>query len=67
MTGRADFHDPRWSPDSGQVILQGWLDPRQGRRIWVMRADGSRLRELPVGAAGRELEAPTWGTAPTVG
>ena len=55
---------PRWSPDGTSIIMQGWLDPSEGRRLWMCDADGSNLRQIPVGDAGRELETPDWGTAP---
>ena len=50
--------DPAWSPD-GQVIAFARLNPGLGEPIYVVKADGSSLRNLtpkPVGA----YAAPAW-------
>lgn len=62
-TGHADFHDPTWSPDGTKLIFQGWLDPSQGRSLWMANADGSELHMIK-GIAGENLQQPDWGTYP---
>ncbi len=56
--GRGPETDPAWSPD-GQTIAFVGLNASRGEPIYVVKADGSRLRNLtpkPVGA----YAAPAW-------
>jgi Tol biopolymer transport system component len=58
------FGDPEWSPDGGQIVLQGnqfapltW--PSVPEQIYLMRADGTGLRQLTYGFIHFH-ENPSW-------
>jgi Tol biopolymer transport system component len=50
--------DPAWSPDGNQVAFVRY-DPNRGRRLYVMRLDGSELREIPTPGVS-EVFGPSW-------
>lgn len=58
---------PVWSPDSTQVLFQGFHPEVNGGQedLWIVNVDGSRLRRLTdaLGPSMPGEEAPVWGTA----
>ena len=70
LTGNPLYRDeePMWSSD-GTHILFGRVTPHCHRSLWLMRADGTQLRQItgtlpiydgPVGASWRNEES-CWG------
>ncbi|HEV7956083.1 MAG TPA: hypothetical protein VGP10_02880 [Marisediminicola sp.] len=47
-----------WSPDGSTLLFLHINDPRQEWSLWVVRADGSGLRQLPVGV--KVSGSPRW-------
>jgi len=62
----------RWSPDGTKLIFSGWLDPSQGRSLWMVDADGTNLTKMPISLQDPfsiipqvdGLGSPDWGTHP---
>src|SRR5215471_3673679 len=59
LTGRAGVVDwaPAWSPDGKWLAFARSTDGRRSFHVYVMRADGSRVRQL---TQGRFDESPAW-------
>jgi Tol biopolymer transport system component len=58
--GDDDLSSAHWSPDGSRIVFIRIPDDRGGRRIEVMNADGSGLRELPLGARTADATNPSW-------
>ena len=59
IAGVTDCFGPSWSPDGTRIAFaSSYGDPR-GRVIWVIRADGSDLRDISAHGTGEWLE-PAW-------
>jgi len=66
------FQKVRWSPDGTKLIFSGWLDPSQGRSLWMVDADGTNLTKMPISLQDPfsiipqvdGLGSPDWGTHP---
>jgi TolB protein len=56
--------DPTWSPAGDEIAFKSdrpGPSDRGGNHLWVVRTDGSDLRQLPAGPEGVDDSAPAWG------
>ncbi|GAA3154193.1 hypothetical protein GCM10010531_01550 [Blastococcus jejuensis] len=56
--------DPSWSPEGDQIAFKSnrsGPSDRDGNHLWLVRTDGSDLRQLPAGPEGADDSAPAWG------
>jgi dipeptidyl aminopeptidase/acylaminoacyl peptidase len=56
VSSTSSFHDPVWSPDGSMIALRRQISSTS-HRLWVMRADGTGLRQV---SSERMVGNPTW-------